>query len=106
MRRLTDAEMGHLQDLARRGRTGPARALEALWDLVLREADGVGVAEAAARPARFHVQDYAIAADQAESLLEAMTRRRRLPRSVLAGVWMLWADQSPAEYGQRAPREH
>jgi hypothetical protein len=101
MRRLTDEEMASLVRLSRDGRKGPAKALDALWDLILREAEGVGVEEAAERDPQFRVQDYAIPADQAELLLEAMVSRRRLPARVVAGFHALWAFQSPAEYGER-----
>jgi hypothetical protein len=98
MRRLTDDEMAALIAQARKGRLGPVRALDILWDLILREAEGISLAEAAERPRRFSVQDYAIAADQAEVLHAAMTKGRRLNRRDLNGVRMLWLDQSPAEY--------
>lgn len=103
MRRLTGTEMELLVALARRGRRGPAQALESLWDVILREAEGIGVVEAASRPGGFGVQDYAIDAAQAQTLLAAMTQRRRLPERVVAGFWLLWANQSPAEYGDRLP---
>lgn len=98
MRRLSDDEMAQLRRFARQGRTGPARALDALWELILREAEGVGLDEAASRPGSFRVQDYAIAADQAEALLDAMTHNRRLPSRVVAGFHVLWASYSPADY--------
>lgn len=98
MRRLTQQELRHVVDLARDGRTGPARALEALWDLILREAEGVGVNDAASRPGGFRVQDYAMVADQAAVIRDAMTRGRRLSRRTVAGFYQLWAEQSPADY--------
>ena len=98
MRRLTDEEMAALTKLARQGRKGPGLALEALWELILRDAEGVGVAEAAARVPKFRVQDYAMAADQAQQLYDAMTKGRRLPRSTINGIGMLWLDQSPCDY--------
>lgn len=98
MRRLTQQEMDALRHLARRGAKGPALALDALWDIILREAEGIGVAEAASRPGRFRVQDYAMAADQAAELRAEMTERRRLPPRVVAGIHLLWASQSPCDY--------
>lgn len=103
MRRLTPSEMSGLVGLARRGRKGPGVALEALWDLILRDAEGVGVAEAAARIPQFRVQDYAIAADQAQALHDAFLVRRRLSGGILNGIGMLWLDQSPAEYDDCSP---
>ena len=55
MRRLADDEMASLVRLCRDGRKGPGRALEALWELIVRDADQVGVAEAAARTPTFRV---------------------------------------------------
>jgi hypothetical protein len=96
MRRLTDAEMTELTRLARDGPTGPARAIDALWELIVRDAHGVSLAEAAERG--FHVQDYAMAGDQAKALKNAMVERRRLPRKVVEGFWLTWAMYSPADY--------
>jgi hypothetical protein len=61
MRRLTDDEMTELIGLARRGRTGPGRALDALWDLILQHAEGMSLAEAMAAGRVWLVQNYAIA---------------------------------------------
>lgn len=96
MRRLTDEEMADLSRLARNGRAGPGRAIDALWELIVQDAHGVSLEEAAERG--FHVQDYAMARDQAEQLKDAMVTRRRLPRKVVAGFWMTWAMYSPADY--------
>lgn len=60
MRRLTDSEMTQLRQLGRDGRKGPGRALNALWDLILQEAEGAGVADASQRDGSFYVQDYAM----------------------------------------------
>lgn len=98
MRRLTDEEMASLRNLARNGRKGPAKALDALWELILFEAEGISLAEADARPGSFHVQDYAIARDQADELLAAMTERRRLPDRTVAGFHQMWAFYSPADH--------
>lgn len=102
MRRLTDNEMHQLCRLARDGRRGPAKALDALWDLILRDAEGISVAEAAARPGSYRVQDYAMAADQYEQLLACVTQRRRLPPKVVAGFHQLWAMHSPCDYDEPA----
>ena len=48
MRRLSDAEMAELIALARQGRKGPAAALDALWELILHEAEGLSLAEGTA----------------------------------------------------------
>lgn len=96
MRRFTDDEMTTLTTLARRGRRGPGSAIDALWELIMPDAEGTSLAEAAAHG--FHVQDYAIAADQAAQLRDAMVQRRRLPPKVIAGFWLLWASYSPADY--------
>jgi hypothetical protein len=98
MRRLTDAEMVQHIKLARDGAKGPGRALEALSDLILRDAEGVGVAEAAACTPKFRVRDYAMAAEQAQQLHDAMTKRRRLPERTIDGIGMLGIDQSPCDY--------
>jgi hypothetical protein len=102
MRRLTDDEMAELTRLARDGRTGPARAIDALWELVIRDAHGISLAEADALG--FHVQDYAMPADQAEALKTAMVERRRLPRKVVDGFWLTWAMYSPADYEPDRPQ--
>lgn len=60
------------------------------------EADNLTLAEAAERG--FHVQDYAIAADQAAMILDAMVERRRLPPRVVGGFLAPWASYFPAEY--------
>lgn len=101
MRRLTGDEMTELIRLARDGRTGPGRAIDALWELIVRDAHGISLAEAAERG--FHVQDYAMAADQAEALKTAMVERRRLPRKIVDGLWLTWAMYSPADYDPEAP---
>ena len=98
MRRLTDDEMAALCRLARSGRRGPAKALDALWDLILREAEGVSVAEAASRPGSYRVQDYAMPAEQYRQLLACVTERRRLPARVVAGFHAMWAFHSPCDY--------
>lgn len=66
--------------------------------LILTEAEGAGVTEAKARPGAYRVQDYAMAADQAEALKVAMVTGRRLPRRIVGGFWLLWAAQSPCDY--------
>ena len=98
MRRFTDVELGRLTTLARRGRTGPLLALDELWDLILRDAEGMTLSEAAETPGQFSVSDYAIAADQALILHQAMTRGRRLTRREIIGIRMTWLNQSPAVY--------
>ena len=98
MRRLTDDEMARLVALARDGRKGPGRAIDALWELILHEAEGVSVAEAAARPGGYRVQDYAMARDQADALLDAITKRRRLTPRTVGGFHQLWAMYSPCDY--------
>lgn len=102
MRRLTDSEMATLVQMCRDGRKGPARAMEALWDLILFDAEGTSAAEAAARTPPYRVQDYSIAADQAETLYAAITLGRRLPDRVIAGLAKSWAFYAPAEHGQRS----
>ena len=94
MRRLTEEELARLCQLARQGRKGPEQALDALWDLIMSEATSDG----SARPERFWVQDYAIARDQADALLAAMTQQRRLPQRVVSGFHLMWVSYSPADY--------
>lgn len=98
MRRLSESEMMRLRRLARDGRKGPKRALDALWDLILREAEGVGLAEASQRDGSFRVQDFAIPRDQAEALLAAMIENRRLPRWEVSRFHLMWVNYSPADY--------
>lgn len=98
MRRLAEPEMARLRRLARAGRKGPERALDALWDLILQEAEGVGVAEASQRPGSFRVQDYAMPRDQADALLAAMIEGRRLPQWVVSRFHLMWVNWSPADY--------
>lgn len=102
MRRLTDTEMAELTRLARDGRTGPGQAIDALWELILQDAHGISLVEAAEHG--FHVQDYAMAADQAEQLKVAMVERRRLPRKIVASFWQTWAMYSPADYEPEPPK--
>lgn len=101
VRRLTAPEMAALIRLARNGRTGPGRAIDALWELIMKDAHGITLAEAAQRG--FHVADYAIAQEQAEQLRDAMVLRRRLPPKVVAGFWQTWAMYSPADYEPEPP---
>lgn len=96
MRRLTDDEMG--TRMARQGRRGPGWAIDALWELILQDAHGMSIAEAAGRPGSFRVQDYAITADQGGTLLAAMTKGRRLQQRVVASFHLEWATWSPADY--------
>jgi hypothetical protein len=99
MRRFTDDEMAALIRLARDGRTGPSRALDALWDLILTEVDGVTMADITAAGKVWQVEGYAIADDQHRQLADAIGLRRRLsPRAALhvAVEWLTWA---PAAYG-------
>lgn len=103
MRRLTDEEMARICYTAASEARGAAKALEMLWDLILRDAEGVSVVQAAARPGSYPVQDYAIAADQAIVIFDAMTNRPDLPRKIVAGIALMLLDQSPAEYGERPP---
>jgi hypothetical protein len=103
MRRLTDDEMTMLVRLARDGRTGPGRAMVALWDLILRDAEGISYEDAAATGCVFAVQNYAIAADQSAALHDAVMKRRRLNRRELTGFGMLWLNLSPAEYDAEEP---
>lgn len=98
MPRLTETEMAHLRQLAHEGRRGPERALDALWDLILREAEGVGLAEASQRDGSFWVQDYAMPRDQAEALLAAMIEGRRLPQWEVSRFHLMWVNWSPADY--------
>lgn len=101
MRRLTDDELTHIIRLARDGRRGPSRAIDALWELTMQEIHGIGLAEAAERG--FHVQDYSLDRDQNEAIRDAMVERRRLPRKVIAGFWVLWASYSPADHDPTGP---
>jgi hypothetical protein len=103
MRRLTDDEMTMLIRLARDGRTGPGRAMVALWDLILRDAEGINYEDAAATDRLFAVQNYAIASDQARALHDAMMKGRRLPRREVTGFGWLWLNLSPAEYDVDEP---
>lgn len=98
MRRLTDTEMAELTALARQGTDGPPSALRALWDLILRDVEGLSLAEAAAAgtPGRWSVADYQIAADQAQALRHAMVAGRR--RSTVYAIRMMWLNESPGEY--------
>lgn len=98
VRRLTDEEMEQLISLARAGRKGPAKAMDALWDLILREVEGMSLAEATERNLRWHVQSYAIADDQSRALFDAFMLRRRLPPKVVAGFGLLWLQWTPRSY--------
>lgn len=103
MRRLTDDEMNMLVRLARDGRKGPGRAMEALWDLILREAEGISYAEAKDTGLVFAVQNCAIPSDQSQALYAAFVKGRRLARREVAGIGMLWLNLSPADYDAEPP---
>ena len=96
MRRLTDAEMAELVKSARSGPKGPSRAMQALWDLILQEVEGMSVAEGTASGRAWLVQNYAIADDQSQVLYHAFMSRRKAAASRRYGLlWLMWA---PATY--------
>lgn len=98
MRRLTDDEMLELTTIARHGADGPPSALRTLWDLILRDAEGVSLAEASSAgvQGRWSVADYQIAADQAQALRHAMVAGRQ--RRTVYAIRMMWLNESPGEY--------
>lgn len=95
MRRLTAAEMAHLGALAGTGRRGPARCIEALWDLILTEAEGVTAPEAAERPGGYRVQDYALPTDQGLQVRAMMITGSEWERRQ---HHLMWFAQSPCDY--------
>jgi hypothetical protein len=98
MRRLTDDEMARLRALARNGATGPGKMLDALWDLILLDAEGVTVADAAARPGGYRVMDYSMAPDQAAELRDAAVENRKLPARTVRNIAAAWANWSPCDW--------
>ena len=104
-RRLTDGEMAELVKLARSGVKGPGRAMDALWDLILHDIEGLSLAEATASGRAWLVQNYAIADDQSRVLYDAMMLRRRLPAGALRRIGMQWFMWAPATYDDPAVRE-
>lgn len=98
MRRLSVAEMAHLRRLARNGRRGPAKALDALWELIIDEAHGHDRDMRRTLGEREWVQDYSIQRDQSEALLSAMIHNRRLPPQVVSGFHLMWTFHAPSEY--------
>lgn len=103
MRRLTDDEMATLCRLARNGREGPSRAIEELWNLILREAHGLSREERPAFGEPFWTMDYSIQRDQSAELLAAMVRNRRLPPRVVRRFHLTWTVYAPSEYEPEAP---
>ena len=102
MRRLTEDELAHLCQLARKGREGPRKAVKALWDLILLEAHGPAAVDDPSTIEPFWVQDYSIPTDQAETLGNAMVHKRRLPERDVSGIAMMWWNYCPSEYDYEA----
>ncbi|QGG94947.1 hypothetical protein [Actinomarinicola tropica] len=103
MRRLTEEELAQLCQLARKGREGPRKAVQALWDLILLEAHGPAAVDDPSTIEPFWVQDYSIPAGQAETLGNAMVQKRRLPERDVSGIAMMWWNYCPSEYDDEAP---
>jgi hypothetical protein len=104
MRRLTDEEMADLTGLARIGRVGPGRALDGLWDLILRYTEGITLAEAGAAGRNWLVQNYAIAEDQSAQIYESMVLGRRLPAGAVRRIGLTWLMWSPATFDEDEPQ--
>ena len=85
-----------LTAMARMGGTGPQRAIDALWDLILREVEGISLANATKLGRRWLVQNYAIADDQSRELYDAFTSNREGTSRRQAGL--LWFNWAPATY--------
>lgn len=85
-RELTEGEMEQILGAAGRK---PDAVLVALWDVILREAEGMSWKDACDRDQKYHVSEYAIPAHQATRIQAALG-----PKST-----MLWFNVGPASFG-------
>jgi hypothetical protein len=99
-RPLTAAELRSVEAAAAAASPGGAveAVFRALWDGLLNAAEGVSFAEAAERGLRFHPDDYAIPASQAEHLLGVLNRASEAFGSGERSVSMSWLALGPATY--------
>lgn len=100
-RPLTDDELAKVEHALRTGgpgQHGPAKAMVALWDIILGEAEGCTYAVATATDRGYHPNDYAIPRRQANELVKLMQGTRRA--QVRHGVTLAWRNTGPASYDE------
>lgn len=101
-RPLTETELAAVIDEA--GARGVLAALQALWDLILEDAEGISWAQAVASGRVFDPGDYAIPRAQAGEIQRAM-RRHGAALSRRPDVGMVWLDRGPALYDAAIPAQ-
>ena len=77
---------------------GSRGAFRATWDILLGDAEGMTMAEAAARGFRFHPAEYAIPESQSEVLLGIWRLHRGRAHPKESEVGMLWMNMGPGSY--------
>ena len=104
-RPLTPDELDSITAAARRrGKDGGLDgAFRATWDILLGEAEGLTMDEAAWRGLKFHPAEYAIPHSQSETVLSIWRRHRgpRYPNE--SSVGLLWMDMGPGSYPDDGP---
>lgn len=95
-RPLTDAELAAVLEAS--GEGGVDSGIPALWDVILREAEGMTWDEAIEQGQRFEPGRYAIPAQQAEAVRHALAQHGADFIKVDTAVAMVWLDVGPASY--------
>lgn len=100
-RPLTDAELAKIEQALRTGgpgQHGPAKAMVALWDIILGEAEDTTYSIAMTTQRGYRPNDYAIPRRQATELIKLMQGTRRA--QVRHGVTLAWHNTGPASYDE------
>lgn len=98
-RALTDDELKRIDDAIRTGfagEGGPAAGIRAMWDIILRDAEGVSWGEQSVPERRYDVRDYAIPARQEQAILARLYRGQS--RGVRNSIGFAWLDVGPAVF--------
>lgn len=95
-RPLTEAELATVLAASREG--GVASGIRALWDVILREAEGMTWKEAVAQGQQFEPGRYAIPTEQPVAVRQALEQHGADFVKVETAVAMAWLDVGPATY--------
>jgi hypothetical protein len=97
VRRFTTEEMRRFDEIGRRS-AHPRQLLDAVWDLVLTDIEGFGVADARRRGFTIDPNRYAIAADQWNELFDLVRGTSTGNPAVDLDHDDLWIAQAPNTY--------
>jgi hypothetical protein len=100
-RPLTDTELARV--LAIILAEGASAGFTTLWDIVLLEAHGLTMEQAATAGLDYRVRDYAITDEQARTIFDAMAGTAGGRRLMLQAIGSMWLDKGPASFDPAVP---